>query len=124
MVVERFIMKGPDDFQRRLHVASREGQSINQKNSELNTKASQEKKQNSVVVKKEETTSSVTLQATKQAKEQHPRSELDDSDMVVIEEDRYPEPNNTHSTVAAVRTGDYSRLFARLRRGGRMESSS
>ena len=38
--------------------------------------------------------------------------------MVVIEEDRYPDPNNTNSTVSAVRTGDYSRLFARLRRGG------
>ena len=44
--------------------------------------------------------------------------------MVVIEEDRYPDPNSANPTVAAVRLGDYSRLFARLRRGGQMESSS
>ena len=117
-VVERYIMKGPDDFQRRLHVASREGQSINRKISELDTSGSLEKKQNNVVAKKEEPTSSVALQSPKHAEEQHLQSELDDSDMVVIEEDRYPDPNNTNSTVAAVRTGDYSRLFARLRRGG------
>ena len=117
-VVERYIMEGPDDFQRRLHVASREGQSINRKISELDTSGSLEKKQNNVVAKKEEPTSSVALQSPKHAEEQHLQSVLDDSDMVVIEEDRYPDPNNTNSTVSAVRTGDYSRLFARLRRGG------
>jgi hypothetical protein len=44
-------------------------------------------------------------------------AELDDSDMVVIEEDLLAQPVG-QSVVAAVRLGDYRRLFARLRRGG------
>ena len=63
-VVERYIMEGPDDFQRRLHIASREGQSINRKISEL-TRVDRWKKQNNVVAKKEEPTSSVALQSPK-----------------------------------------------------------
>jgi hypothetical protein len=44
-------------------------------------------------------------------------AELDDDDMVVIEEDLLAAPG-VRPTVAAVRLGDYRRLFARLRRGG------
>jgi hypothetical protein len=41
----------------------------------------------------------------------------DDADMVVIEEDMLV-PAGTPPSIAAVRLGDYRRLFARLRRGG------
>tara|TARA_Y100000385_G_scaffold61665_1_gene60316 strand:- start:22 stop:1281 length:1260 start_codon:yes stop_codon:yes gene_type:complete len=127
-VVERFVMEGPDDFHRRLHVASREGQSINRRISELSTSDPLEKKQNNVMPKEKEALQSASLETTKHVEEQHAHDGLDDSDMVVIEEDRYPDPNSTNSTVAAVRLGDYSRLFARLRRGrqrgGKIESSS
>ena len=123
-VIERFVMEGPDDFHRHLHVASREGQSINRRISELSASDPLEKKQDDVSAKERAALPSTSLEATKHIKEQHAPDGLDDSDMVVIEEDRYPDPNSTNSTVAAVRLGDYSRLFARLRRGGQMESSS
>lgn len=123
-VIERFVMEGPDDFHRHLHVASREGQSINRRISELSASDPLEKKQDDVSAKEKVALPSTSLEATKHIKEQHAPDGLDDSDMVVIEEDRYPDPNSTNSTVAAVRLGDYSRLFARLRRGGQMESSS
>ena len=123
-VVERFVMEGPDDFHRRLHVASREGHSISRRLSELSTSEHLEKEQKNASTKVRETPPSVSLETTQHVEAQHVEAELDDSDMVVIEEDRYPDPNRTHSTVAAVRLGDYSRLFARLRRGGRMGSSS
>jgi hypothetical protein len=42
---------------------------------------------------------------------------VDDADMVVIEEDLLATPAGPPA-VAAVRLGDYRRLFARLRRGG------
>ena len=44
-------------------------------------------------------------------------AECDDADMVVIEEDE-PVPAGPQPAIAAVRLGDYRRLFARLRRGG------
>lgn len=42
---------------------------------------------------------------------------VDDSDMVVIEEDVLDQPAAGRRGVFAVRPGDYRRLFARLRRG-------
>ena len=123
-VVERFVMEGPDDFHRRLHVASREGHSINRRLSELSTSVPLEKVQKNAATKVREISPSVSLETTQHVEAQHVEAELDDSDMVVIEEDRYPDPNSTHSNVAAVRLSDYSRLFARLRRGGKMGSSS
>ena len=44
-------------------------------------------------------------------------AEIEDADMVVIEEDLLVQPGG-RPAVAAVRLGDYRRLFARLRRGG------
>jgi len=44
-------------------------------------------------------------------------AEIDDTDMVVIEEDLLINSGG-RPAVAAVRLGDYRRLFARLRRGG------
>ena len=123
-VVERFVMEGPDDFHRRLHVASREGLSINRQLSELSTSESIEKEQKNIAAKVKETPPSVSRETNQHVERKDVEAELDDSDMVVIEEDRFPDPNSTHSTVAAVRLSDYSRLFARLRRGGRMGTSS
>ncbi|MEO2001577.1 MAG: hypothetical protein ABGW75_08110, partial [Pirellulales bacterium] len=123
-VVERFVMEGPDDFHRHLHVASREGLSINRRLSELSTSQPLENQQKNTATKVNETPPSVSLETNQNVESKNVEAELDDSDMVVIEEDRFPDPNSTHSTVAAVRIGDYSRLFARLRRGGRMGSSS
>ena len=44
-------------------------------------------------------------------------ADVDDSDMVVIEEDLLAQSAG-RPAIAAVRLGDYRRLFARLRRGG------
>jgi hypothetical protein len=44
-------------------------------------------------------------------------ADIDDTDMVVIEEDLLV-PADEKPAIAAVRLGDYRRLFARLRRGG------
>jgi hypothetical protein len=50
-------------------------------------------------------------------------ADLTDADMVLIEEDDHPDPNAPDQAIQAVRLGDYSRLFVRLRRGGQLETS-
>jgi hypothetical protein len=42
---------------------------------------------------------------------------IDDSDMVVIEDDEYVAADDLKRSIFAVRPGDYRSLFARLRRG-------
>lgn len=115
-VAERFVMQGPDGFHDRMHVASREGQAI----------ARQLPAAEPIAPAAAEPAPEAELIADDRAAE--PAApvaavEPDDSDMVVIEEDDHPDPNAPDGSVFAVRLGDYSQLFARLRRGGQVESS-
>lgn len=128
-VPERFVMQGPDTFQCRMHVASREGQAIGR---QLPDPAAAPPAAATGLddagpgrldsVSPSQPTSSAEATATDEtALAELP--EPDDSDMVVIEEDSHPDPNTPDGSIFAVRLGDYSQLFARLRRGGHVESS-
>lgn len=123
-VVERFVMEGPDDFHRHLHVASREGRSMSRQLSEIAHSVPEKYEQGSDCTEDVHASSAATPLGNKVATEGGAESEPDDSDMVIIEEDHYADAQSSNSTVAAVRLSDYSRLFARLRRGGQMKSSS
>lgn len=120
-VVERFVMAGPDDFHERLHVASREGQAI-----------SRQLPPGPAAVPPAAAAASVeavpavdAVHAVDEDVEQAGEDEADvtDADMVLIEEDDHPDPNVPDQAIQAVRLGDYSRLFVRLRRGGQLETS-
>ena len=120
-VVERFVMAGPDDFHDRLHVASREGQAI-----------SRQLPPGPATVPPAPAAASVdgmpaadAVPAVDEGVEQAKEDEVDvtDADMVLIEEDDHPDPNAPDQAIQAVRLGDYSRLFVRLRRGGQLETS-
>ena len=115
-VVERFVMRGPDSFHERLHVASREGQAITRQLPDADSTGS-------VAVASEPAAEADAADAPGELPAETEAVELDDSDMVVIEEDNHPDPNAPDGSVFAVRLGDYSQLFARLRRGGQIESS-
>ena len=116
-VVERFVMRGPERFHDRLHVASREGQAIARQlpEAEPNRAASASAAASVDPLPPDAADESVAPPGA--------ALEPDDSDMVVIEEDNHPDPNAPDGSVFAVRLGDYSQLFARLRRGGQVESS-
>jgi hypothetical protein len=124
-------MRGPDDFHHRLHVASREGQAIGR---QLPASAATPADDGDGSAPEpaadpvDDTADNVPSAATPRCPPQTPEGssptvDCDDSDMVVIEEDDYPDPNAPDGSVFAVRLGDYSQLFARLRRGGGLESS-
>jgi type II secretory pathway predicted ATPase ExeA len=115
-VVERFVMQGPDSFHERLHVASREGQAIARQLPAADSASS-------VAVIADPVAESNASGPSDEVPAEIEAVELDDSDMMVIEEDNHPDPNAPDGSVFAVRLGDYSQLFARLRRGGRVESS-
>ncbi len=117
-VVERFVMEGPDDFHRHLHVASREGRSMSRQLSEIAHSVPANNGQGNDCVEDLHASPVATSLENKVAMEAGAESEPDDSDMVIIEEDHYADGQSSNPTVAAVRLSDYSRLFARLRRGG------
>lgn len=97
-VVERYLVRSPDNFSRRQHVASGEGASLVRQLVELEETLAESPAAEGPAV---------TATA----------AESDDADMVVIEEDVLAQSGG-RPAVAAVRLGDYRRLFARLRRGG------
>ena len=123
-VVERFVMEGPDDFHRHLHVASREGQSMSRQLSEMACDVPAKHEQSNDCVEAPHVSSDARSLKDEVLTGEGSEGEPDDSDMVIIEEDHYSDDEVGNPTVAAVRLSDYSRLFARLRRGGRMKSSS
>jgi type II secretory pathway predicted ATPase ExeA len=101
-VIERYVMRGPDDFSDRRHVASREGLAMARR------------------LDAYEQIQAPAVAARGQVGEASPppaEAEADDSDMVVIEEDLFEHPSDIRKSIFAVRPGDYRRLFARLRRG-------
>ncbi len=123
-IVERFVMEGPDDFHRHLHVASREGQSMSRQLSEMACDVPAKHEQSNDCVEDPHVSSDASSLKDEVLTGEGSEGEPDDSDMVIIEEDHYSDDEVGNPTVAAVRLSDYSRLFARLRRGGRMKSSS
>ena len=123
-IVERFVMEGPDDFHRHLHVASREGQSMSRQLSEMACDVPAKHEQSNDCVEAPHVSSDASSLKDEVLTGEGSEGEPDDSDMVIIEEDHYSDDEVGDPTVAAVRLSDYSRLFARLRRGGRMKSSS
>ena len=123
-IVERFVMEGPDDFHRHLHVASREGQSMSRQLSEMACDVPAKHEQSNDYVEAPHVSSDASSLKDEVLTGEGSEGEPDDSDMVIIEEDHYSDDEVGNPTVAAVRLSDYSRLFARLRRGGRMKSSS
>jgi hypothetical protein len=123
-IVERFVMEGPDDFHRHLHVASREGQSMSRQLSEMACDVPAKHEQSNDCVEAPHVSTEARSLKDEVVTDEGSEGEPDDSDMVIIEEDHYSDDEVGNPTVAAVRLSDYSRLFARLRRGGRMKSSS
>ena len=123
-VVERFVMEGPDDIHRHLHVASREGQSMSRQLSEISCDLPAEHEQSNDCVEDPHASTAACSLEQEIVTDNGSEGEPDDSDMVIIEEDHYSDAESSNPTVAAVRLSDYSRLFARLRRGGQMKSPS
>ena len=120
-IVERYLMRSPDDFSRHQHVASCEGAALVRQLAELadsrpgtaaapggGRKQSGVSEQTGGIPQPPAEPSHIVVTTA---------AELDDSDMVVIEEDLLAQSAG-RPVVAAVRLGDYRRLFARLRRGG------
>ncbi len=131
-VAERLVVRGPDDFRDRLHVASREG-------ADLAGRIEAWERAEAVVATAGEsaggrgrasepvrTAGGGMAAAPTAAIETAPSADslvaIDDSDMVVIEEDEYVAADDTKRSIFAVRPGDYRSLFARLRRGDGSES--
>jgi hypothetical protein len=103
-IVERYLVRSADDFSRHLHVSSGEGAALVRQLAEV-----EERRDDSDVRPGERPPSDRDAAAREACGT--------DDDMVVIEEDLLV-PTGVRPTVAAVRLGDYRRLFARLRRGG------
>jgi type II secretory pathway predicted ATPase ExeA len=106
--VERLVIRGPEDFRDRRHVASREGESI------AKSLAGCGRIELPVVTAAtpDPGPAAALTAATADA-------DGDDADMVVIEDDVEEGPLPAPPRVTAVRPGDYRSLFARLRRGDR-----
>ena len=114
-VVERYVMRGPEDFSTHRHVASREGTAMARQLDacELVGQASACHNTAPTPTRHASSTMSPTPAAATVV-----ASEPDDSDMVVIEEDILEHPSEVHrKSIFTVRPGDYRSLFARLRRG-------
>lgn len=111
-VVERFVMRGPDDFSAHAHVSSREGLSMAR---QLDAYEQAHPQRPPVQAAAERP---IALAVTEPPVDE--AGEPDDSDMVVIEEDLVDHPSDIHKkSIFTVRPGDYRSLFARLRRGDR-----
>jgi type II secretory pathway predicted ATPase ExeA len=105
-VVERFVVSGPVDFGDRTHVASREGESIARQLPDI------------VLPTLPAPTTGPDLSGVgATGVPVSPDVADDDSDMLLIEEDEYEDPDTVDRSIVPVRLADYSRLFMRLRRG-------
>lgn len=126
-VAERFLVRGPDDFRDRLHVASREG-------ADLVGRIEAWERAEAVSLAAGRSSRAMDrgaepLRAATGATAAHPTASIesapgadssiaiDDSDMVVIEDDEHVAADDAKRSIFAVRPGDYRTLFARLRRG-------
>ena len=110
-VVERYVVRGPDDFSDRRHVASRQGTSLSRQLPAADHPAP-------VAEARPRPAPGGPLTAPPVIPD---TNAVDDADMVVIEEDLWIPPTEVDRRVIPVRLGDYRRLFARMRRGGSAE---
>jgi type II secretory pathway predicted ATPase ExeA len=122
-IVERFSMRSPDDFSRHQHVVSGEGAAIVRQLAELGDRGLATagpvgggRTRDGAAALSE---GGVAFSAGQDSagRGHGAAAEIEDADMVVIEEDLLVQAGS-RPVVAAVRLGDYRRLFARLRRGG------
>lgn len=122
-VVERYLVRSPDNFSRRQHVASGEGASLVRQLAELEETlsaapaAAVPERGHSRGGTFEQPIGIAESPAAEGPAVTATAAEPDDADMVVIEEDVLAQ-SGSRPAVEAVRLGDYRRLFARLRRGG------
>lgn len=116
-VMERYVMRGPEDFSSHRHVASREGEAIaRQLGGSDHVGHGTRAPARPLPAAEASAAPPAPLEATV-AVAADP-AEMDDSDMVVIEEDILEHPSELRGkSIFAVRPGDYRSLFARLRRG-------
>ncbi len=122
-VMERYVMRGPDDFASHGHVASREGAAIARQLDSFD-RVGQAVGQASACQPSHPLPSACRSPSmptpVAPAVVEGDLPESDDDDMVVIEEDILEHPAEARrKSIFAVRPGDYRSLFARLRRGDR-----
>jgi type II secretory pathway predicted ATPase ExeA len=118
-VMERYVMRGPEDFSGHRHVASREGAAIARQLDVLGQAVGQASACHSPSAscppRPSSTPSAPAVAVVAPADD---IDDGDDGDMVVIEEDILEHPSELRGkSIFAVRPGDYRSLFARLRRG-------
>lgn len=118
--VERFLMRGPDDFRECRHVSSREGETMARQLSACERIELPAVRASAAPGADDGAAASTAAIPETAAVD----ADTDDSDMVVIEEDMEPFQTPGRPVVAAVRPGDYRSLFARLRRGDAAAQSS
>jgi type II secretory pathway predicted ATPase ExeA len=121
-VMERYVMRGPEDFSGHRHVASREGAAIARQLDACDHVGQ-------AVGQASACHSPPPMPPVRHSAPAHapsapavavvaPPADIDDADMVVIEEDILEHPSELRGkSIFAVRPGDYRSLFARLRRG-------
>jgi type II secretory pathway predicted ATPase ExeA len=122
-VVDRYVVRGPDDFAGCLHVTSREGQALARMLEAFEREPEPARVAAEAVRPVAPRTAVRNTAPERTAFETAPETAVavtgeDDADMVVIEED-LDEPAPARAGVFAVRPGDYRSLFTRLRRGDR-----
>ena len=121
-VVDRYVMRGPDDFAGCPHVASREGEAISRLLESFDRRPADGSPPAAPATMPRQPAAchAVTTEHAAQAgTETALDAEPDDADMVVIEDDLTDTTEPAPASVFAVRLGDYRSLFTRLRRGDR-----
>lgn len=122
-IAQRYSVEGPDDFRGRRHVASRDGQNLGRLLATFGRDQTVDQEEPSqsagdatpavpAPVGSENAGTQSQVAVADSAVE-----EIDDSDMVVIEEDLHDAAGDVSATVFSVRPTDYRNLFIRLRRG-------
>lgn len=122
-VVERYVMTGPDDFRERRQVKSREGHSMGRLLASIGRDMAERPKVSqpaeAVAAPCDESVAPSDNSESHLSMTIAVEGDLDDTDMVVIEEDMYEVGSETAAPVLSVRPSDYRSLFTRLRRGDR-----
>ncbi|MBU6221831.1 MAG: AAA family ATPase [Planctomycetes bacterium] len=115
-VMERYVMRGPEDFRGHRPVASREGAAMARQLDAVGQPAGQASAcQPPSPCRPPLPSLAPSAPAVAVVA---PPADIDDADMVVIEEDILEHPSEQRGkSIFAVRPGDYRSLFARLRRG-------
>jgi len=116
-VVERYLLQTNEDFSGQTRVASCEGAALVRELAEFDGGLAAPSGRGAGGVQPRDGAGMPDYNALAVGNAGASTAEIDDADMVVIEEDLLA-PTGEKPTIAAVRLGDYRRLFARLRRGG------